>query len=329
MADTKHPGNIPEEGGGIQNAADDAQNFVSNIGAAGQDTAKRFAEEQKAAAAERVEEIASVLDSAAETVERVVPPAAPYVRKAASGARGASSALREQGIGDIIESGIQFARTRPKLLIGGSALSGFMLARFLKSSADRRARARLSSHPLTDAATKLTSSAADMVSDVSDAAGRVMGSGDSRSAASASSTSQAARGVRRNEPQFGGRLNDEISRMGESYPLLLAIVGLAAGAVVGGSLRLTEAEQRAMGPYSEAAKRRVRRAADEQYAQLKEAAERVAADLQNRGAARPETEDQSGDFETVLGGGKPAAQEGKGTTDTAETPASHSAGAAP
>ena len=289
----------------------------------------RFAEEQKAAAAERVEEIASVLDSAAETVERVVPPAAQYVREAASGVRGVSSTLREQGIGDIIESGIQFARTRPNLLMGGSVLSGFALARFLKSSADRRTRARLSSRPLVDAATELRSSAVDMVSDVRAAAGRVMGSGGNRSAASATSASQGDHRMRRNGPQLSGRLNDEVSRMGERYPLLLSIVGLAAGAAVGGSLRLTGTEQRWMGPLSEAAKQRLREAADEQYAQVKEAAERVATDLQNRGAARSETEDQSSDFETVLGGGKPAAQEGKGTADTGENPANHSAGAAP
>jgi hypothetical protein len=103
-----------------------------------QDTVRHLAEEQKSAAAEQVEDVARVLDSAAEQVERVLPEAAHYVREAASGVHRVSSAVRDQSIDDLIDMGVTFARSRPGTFFTGSVLVGFALARFLKASADRR-----------------------------------------------------------------------------------------------------------------------------------------------------------------------------------------------
>jgi hypothetical protein len=97
-----------------------------------------LAEEQKAAAAEQVEDVARVLDTAAEQVERVLPEAAHYVREAASGVHRVSSAVRDQSIDDLLDMGLTFARSRPGTFFAGSVIVGFALARFLKASADRR-----------------------------------------------------------------------------------------------------------------------------------------------------------------------------------------------
>jgi hypothetical protein len=103
-----------------------------------QDSVRRLAEEQKSAAAEQVEDVARALDSAAEQVERVLPEAAHYVREAASGVHRVSSAVRDQSIDDLAEMALTFARNRPGTFFAGSVVVGFALARFLKSSADRR-----------------------------------------------------------------------------------------------------------------------------------------------------------------------------------------------
>jgi hypothetical protein len=108
------------------------------VAASAQDKARQLGEEQKTAAAEQVEEVARVLDTAAEQVERVLPEAAQYVRDAASGVHRVSSAVRDQSIDDIMDMVTTFARNQPGLFFAGSVFVGFAAARFLKSSADRR-----------------------------------------------------------------------------------------------------------------------------------------------------------------------------------------------
>jgi len=99
--------------------------------------------------------------------------------------------------------------------------------------------------------------------------------------------------------------------MGRRYPFLLGAIGLSVGAAVGGSLRLTGTEKRVAGPLSGTVMRRVREAADERFADIRDTADHVATQLRTELAGRPEAEDMSADFETVLGGGKPPAQASK------------------
>jgi hypothetical protein len=80
-----------------------------------------------------------MIDSAAEQVERILPEAGHFVRDAAGGVRRVSSTVRDQSIDDILEMGLDFARSRPGTFLAGSVVVGFALARFLKASADRRA----------------------------------------------------------------------------------------------------------------------------------------------------------------------------------------------
>jgi ABC-type transporter Mla subunit MlaD len=135
---TDAPEASPSQDSAISGLVDRAQGLASNVAASAQDKARQLAEEQKSAAAEQVEEVARVLDTAAEQVERVLPDAAQYVREAASGVHRVSSAVRDQSIDDIIDMVTTFARTRPGTFLAGSVFAGFAIARFLKSSADRR-----------------------------------------------------------------------------------------------------------------------------------------------------------------------------------------------
>jgi ABC-type transporter Mla subunit MlaD len=135
---TDAPGASPSQDSAISGLVDRAQGLASNVAASAQDKARQLAEEQKSAAAEQVEEVARVLDTAAEQVERVLPEAAQYVRDAASGVHRVSSAVRDQSVDDMIDMVTTFARNQPGLFLAGSVFAGFAVARFLKSSADRR-----------------------------------------------------------------------------------------------------------------------------------------------------------------------------------------------
>ncbi len=121
-----------------QSVADEAQSLASTVVDAAQDAARTVADQHKAAAAERVEAVAQGLDTVAEGVERVLPQAAPYVRETVSTVRGASDALRASSIDDLIAKVADFGRRQPAAFLAVTAVGGFVVARLLKSSADRR-----------------------------------------------------------------------------------------------------------------------------------------------------------------------------------------------
>jgi hypothetical protein len=66
------------------------------------------------------------------------------LREAASTVHRISSSLRDRSVDALLHDFGEFARRRPATLIGASLIGGFALARFLKSSADRRALGALS-----------------------------------------------------------------------------------------------------------------------------------------------------------------------------------------
>jgi hypothetical protein len=103
-----------------------------------QDAARAAVDQQKAAAAEQVEAVAQALDTVAEGVERVLPQAGPYVRETVSTVRGASETLRASSFDDLIARVADFGRRQPAAFLAATAVGGFVVARLLKSSADRR-----------------------------------------------------------------------------------------------------------------------------------------------------------------------------------------------
>ena len=135
MTDVARPEGVQAQIAGL---AEQAQTTASGLVKTAQERAREFAEEQKSAAAQQIEGVARTVDEAAATVERALPPAAPYVRQAASTVRAASSALRDRSVDDLLEMANDFSRRQPAAMAGLSLFAGFAIARFLKSSADRR-----------------------------------------------------------------------------------------------------------------------------------------------------------------------------------------------
>jgi len=119
--------------------ADQAQDVAANLTKAAKDRTTGLVEEQKAAAADQVEDVARFLDEVAGRAEQGAPGVTPLLREAASSIHRVSSQLRDRSVDEVLQDFSEFARRRPATLIGASLLGGFALARFLKSSADRRA----------------------------------------------------------------------------------------------------------------------------------------------------------------------------------------------
>lgn len=97
--------------------------------------ARHLAEEQKVRGAERIGRVAQAVHSAASGLEADLPQAAGYIHEAADRLQQTATALRQQSIEDIVTQINGFARRQPVAFFGGSVLAGFVLARFLKSTA--------------------------------------------------------------------------------------------------------------------------------------------------------------------------------------------------
>jgi len=97
--------------------------------------ARHLAEEQKVRGAESIGRVAQAVHSAASGLEADLPQAAGYIHEAADRLQQTAAALRQQSIEDIVTQINGFARRQPVAFFGGSMLAGFVLARFLKSTA--------------------------------------------------------------------------------------------------------------------------------------------------------------------------------------------------
>ncbi|HZH50766.1 MAG TPA: hypothetical protein VEZ16_02685 [Microvirga sp.] len=125
----------PAQGAG---STSEPQAIAADLAQTAKDKTVGIVEQQKAAAAEQVEDIARVLDGVAESA----PAGAPYLRHAATSIRRVSTSLRDRSVDEILRDFGRFAGRRPAAVIGVTLIGGFALARFLKSSADRHASGR-------------------------------------------------------------------------------------------------------------------------------------------------------------------------------------------
>ena len=96
--------------------------------------AKRFVDEQKAAGAQKIGDIAQ-----AGQLEPQLPRVAKSVHEAAGFVEEAATALRERSVEDLVASCTRFARAQPAAFFAAAAFTGFIAARFIKSSVDRSA----------------------------------------------------------------------------------------------------------------------------------------------------------------------------------------------
>lgn len=95
-------------------------------------------DEQKNRAADGLGGIADVIRNATNELRGENEALASYVDMASDQMKRFADQIRERGVGDMMDDVSQFARRRPALFIGGAFLVGIGIARFLKSSSNRR-----------------------------------------------------------------------------------------------------------------------------------------------------------------------------------------------
>jgi hypothetical protein len=97
------------------------------------------ADRQKDVAAQQMGGWAQALRTASDDLRsRGQEMAASYVGQAADGLERASGTMRTRGVDELIGSVEDFARRQPVAFLGGAVAAGFGLARFMRSSAERR-----------------------------------------------------------------------------------------------------------------------------------------------------------------------------------------------
>jgi len=120
---------------------------VSRRAAEVADTAKQVAseagerlnitmEDQKRAGAQRIAQFAQAVQTAASQLDRDSPEFARYIRGAAEQVQGLSEKLRNQNVGELFNEFQSFAKRNPTAFLGATVLTGFALARFIKSATD-------------------------------------------------------------------------------------------------------------------------------------------------------------------------------------------------
>ena len=117
-------------------AAGTVKSTAADLAGVAGDKARGVVEEQLNYAADRVGGLAQAAHKAADELEGELPLAADYVRRAGAGIEGLSNVLRQQDMADLLDGVERFAARRPATAFVASALVGFAVARFLKSSAE-------------------------------------------------------------------------------------------------------------------------------------------------------------------------------------------------
>jgi len=114
-------------------AKEQASEFAADLG----HELGHTAEEQKLRGVEAMQGFARAINSAAGELEEQSPKVARYVREAADSVETLSNNLRGKSVTELMRAASDLARSQPVVFLAGAVASGFVLSRFLKSSATR------------------------------------------------------------------------------------------------------------------------------------------------------------------------------------------------
>jgi hypothetical protein len=119
--------------GDAAKASDELKGMARGV----KDQVVEAADEAKTKGVDQIAGVSRAVRGAADELGRELPQAADYIHSVADRLDGASSALRERSIEDLVSTLNSFARRQPAVAFTGSVLAGFGISRFLKSSAPR------------------------------------------------------------------------------------------------------------------------------------------------------------------------------------------------
>jgi hypothetical protein len=112
-------------------AKEQASEFASDVG----HELKEAAQEQKTRGADALHGFAHAIETAASELEGQSPGVARRIHEAAKSMEGLSTNLRSRSVNELMHAASDLARSQPMVFIAGAVAAGFVLSRFLKSSA--------------------------------------------------------------------------------------------------------------------------------------------------------------------------------------------------
>ena len=113
----------------------DVKETLKSVAEATKEQTLQAANDVKNDGADKISGVTRAVHGAAEELGQQVPQLANYMHSAADRIDGVAQALRDRSIEDMTTSFTAFARRQPTAAFALSALAGFALTRFLKSSA--------------------------------------------------------------------------------------------------------------------------------------------------------------------------------------------------
>lgn len=111
------------------NLTESAKDVASDAG----EKLRASVQEQKAAGADYVGNVASIIRRTAYEFDSDIPQAGHYIRKAAAQLENVSEAMRNRNMSEIVGNVQDFARKQPTAFFGAAVLLGFAAGRFIKS----------------------------------------------------------------------------------------------------------------------------------------------------------------------------------------------------
>lgn len=126
------PGSYSSEPGLKEKARQEAQDLAAKAKEQGREALA----ERKRATADEVKSVAAALRKTAQEMHQQEHPPfiTPYAEQAANSLERFSNTLRERDLNSLVRQTENFARRQPGVFLGGAVVTGFLLARFFKSS---------------------------------------------------------------------------------------------------------------------------------------------------------------------------------------------------
>lgn len=122
----------------VRRKAEEALESAKQKGKAWVDKTVAMASEKQHMAAAELDGLARTLRDTANTMDPKQAPMAQGVQRVASVVEGLATTLREKDIKALVTELNHYAHQQPVVVLGGATVAGFLLARLLKSSAQRR-----------------------------------------------------------------------------------------------------------------------------------------------------------------------------------------------
>ncbi len=125
-------------GDALRGAAEGAKQELSRLGDEVKDRSASAFHEQRDVASRQIQSVANAFEAGAGSFdEDGQPRLASYTREAAERIRRLSDNVRERDFNTVVDDVREYARENPAVVIGGAAVLGLVLSRFLKSSSSR------------------------------------------------------------------------------------------------------------------------------------------------------------------------------------------------